>query len=311
MNKRALALAAVVSLCTVGLGAAGATSPPDTSEIAAWGLFAGAPPAFSLPPGGAEQVEATAGGYRLTLLRADGSPFAVADAGPNGIDDVTYYGDDGQPYVTVAGRGAGKLRTVRLRPFAWCGSSGRTPLPYAWFSPQRWWLVAGSVPPYVSLDLTEQNLVNAHTEWETNTNHCGIPDLSSLAFSYQGRIGSSFGRNGYSTIGWGEVDLLGGVCVGAIACTATWYSGGEAVESDTRMDVNPVGVCSGTTWYWVNGDTDCRYDIWHVYAHELGHTAGFGHYDDHSLVMYPYAFTHDVSNRRLGRGDAYGNNEKY
>lgn len=97
-----------------------------------------------------------------------------------------------------------------------------------------------------------------------------------------------------------------GCGVATIACARTWTGGDPIIdEADVRFNIDAD---------WINGGAEYQYDVWSVAAHETGHTIGMAH--DFAgctqcNVMWYEARTNDMSHRRLGLGDALGNNERY
>jgi hypothetical protein len=82
---------------------------------------------------------------------------------------------------------------------------------------------------------------------------------------------------------------------------------GNPVEADIRFN---------TEFKWSTTGASDAYDIQSVGAHEIGHAIQFDHVTnsskrDHTLVMWPYLDIGDTSGRKLGRGDALGNNSHY
>jgi hypothetical protein len=309
-----MSLIAAAIVCT-DLARGGSSPPGDV------GVYPGHPPAFTLPLGGSQQaLPNSLGGMTITLLRNDGSVYASRESDAQGRPLTTSFTLDDGTGVTVAatysgvdgGASSARLRTHSRPPatthrfLASCGTDDYTSLVYKWFSTLNWYWVSSSTPGYLNSANTLDSLRNAHTEWVNNVTWCPtIPDSSSFNTLYQGTISAVFGQNGYNTIGWGSVaGLHDPSCPsGSIACTTTWSSGSTATESDTRFDTD------FPTWW--NGAAVGKYDVYSVMAHELGHSAGFGHVGSPSNVMYPNANTNDTSNRQLGKGDADGNNAKY
>jgi hypothetical protein len=309
------AVAAVAVVCTGSSRGAEASSIGD-------GAYPGSPPAFVTPAGGSAQVRPNAfGGSTTTLLRSNGSVFAIRESDDRGrpmstvfnLDDGTGIEVDADYGEQAAGASPAFLtRTPRghrnaRRFLASCGADDENPSSFKWFSTLNWYWVASSTPGYLDRTNTLASLRNGHTEWVNNVTWCStIPDVSSFNTLYQGTISAVFGQNGYNTIGWGSVaDLHLSACPsGTIACTNTWFSGITATESDTRFD--DTGIAT-----WFNGAALGKYDVHSTMAHELGHSAGFGHVACYSNVMCQTRRTNDVSDRQLGKGDANENNAKY
>jgi hypothetical protein len=292
-----LILVAALAACTTG--AATGQGPPATDD------GDGGLPAFVAPPGGSRADAHGANGIATaTLRRSDGTLFAQQMRETSGATETTFFDPAGSPYVTVAstpGR-ATPLRTF-ARLEAYCGANSQNPLSIKWNSTMNWYWNQGSTPGYLNLTNTLDSLRGAKIEWESSQNWCGIADASSMNFTYQGTTTVGLGQNGVNTVGWGNVQTISG-CTdpNTIACSVWWYSGGTITESDTRYD-------TGVTW--VNGAASGKYDVQSVGAHETGHNIGFGHVSDSSNVMFCCIDQNDTSNRKLGRGDANENNNKY
>ena len=312
---RTFMLVSMALLAAAALSAAAPASPGPTA-------FPGAPPPFVTPAGGHSVVHANVfGGSDTTLYKADGTVFAIQSTNGRGLPLRTEFhlannqGVVAYPtYPASRGTGARTVQSRRARPRrrlqSSCGNDARNPTAQFWNTTIQWYWVSGSTPSYLDSTNTLTSLRNAHTEWITNDNWCGIADGAGEVTSYQGTIGSTFGQNGLNTVGWGSVNALNSsICppnTGLIACTIYWYNTSSNVisEEDTRFDDT-----QGMIWY--NGSLSTRYDVGSVMAHELGHGLGFAHVNDSTNVMYPYASRGDVSNRHLGRGDANENNAKY
>ena len=189
-----------------------------------------------------------------------------------------------------------------------CSSTANNPAAVSWgFSPIGWQWNRNSFPASdTDLDSTLQALRNAHITWETNDNPCGIADNSSLNFTYQGTTneGASF-ADGLSVIDYGEVSNISGSST-AIATEATRFSAltGEAIESDIRFD-------NDVPWTNSPGTQSGQYDVESVAAHEVGHTALFGHVTGAGQTMRQGVDPGTTWKRNLGEGDARGNNSKY
>ncbi|MGD9695883.1 MAG: matrixin family metalloprotease [Thermoleophilia bacterium] len=298
------------------------TAPPGTAPVPVpaddlpgappppWGDFAGAPPDLATPPGGSAAVAPLPAGDELTLRRADGSVLARASVDPSGgYTDARFYDREGRLTVVVdglhpgvatgpAGGGGG----ARVR----CGSASRKDAGYRWTAfPIRWHMSSRPLARGLSRAATLTAMRRARGTWNANRSHCrGIRDASSARFTYVARTPRVSGRDGVNLVEFGEVDGLGGLCAGTVACTITWLSGNRAVESDVRIDRdNPAG-------YSIRRRAG-RFDVESVLVHESGHTLGFGHVGARDNVMFPTIARGSTAGRRLGRGDATANNAKY
>lgn len=308
----------IALMLPVVLGAdyeAGVALPTDVPMAGA--SFPGAPPAFKVPLEGSVEVAADAtGGMRIHLRRGDGTLFATAIIDQRGrtLSGLFYDSAGEVVQVTNATRGetaAAPTRSLsgrvgarghsRLR--AVCGANSKDPHPWR-IDPATtffWSFNANSTPSHMSVDTTETYLRNGHAQWYNNTNHCSIGDESVFGMAYDGRTTAGYGDNEINTVGFGDMGEIG--CSGSLGCTRTEMSNGIVTESDTRFERSII---------WVNGRAIAKYDTWGAMAHELGHTLGFADLTDSTdNVMYEDLTANDVSNQRLGRGDANGNNDKY
>jgi Matrixin len=294
----------VIGLSAVaGAGSGGAATTADPP-------FPGFPPAFVAPPGGTTRVQQTSFGTTTTLLRSDGSVYATEDADQQGRPLLSVFdlGNGQSTGIAASYGGPDAAATPRaLSRASSCGNNTQNALGIKWSSTENWYFGSGSTPSYLNVANTLTGLRAAHTEWTQNVNWCGIADNSSFNTSYQGTTTQGFGKNGINTIGFGSVAALGlSGCSSSstIACTEWWNSGSTITEADTRLDNTGRAT-------WVNGSVSGKEDVQSTEAHEMGHTAGFGHVSDSTNVMYPTIFTNDTSNRELGRGDANEDNNKY
>lgn len=281
--------------------------PPSVPELPDWGAVAGAPPDFATPAGGDAAVTPTPDGSRVELTRDDGSTYAVARVDDDGTyRDIHYYDDAGRlrlavdrvdvepgPAAVRAGASTARCQTGSVR-------SG-----FRWTTTIPWRLDVASIPGALSPRAVLAAARSARTAWIRNRNRCRVRDRSGVAFRYRGTTGASLGQDGRNVIAFGEIDRLGGACVGAIACTFTWTRGNRAVESDILVDRNPRrGFAAG-------GRPGVRIDLRSVLVHETGHTIGLEHVRTRGNVMFPTLRAGDTAHRRLGRGDAQANNALY
>lgn len=284
--------------------------PPAPVEVVpgtpAWGEFPGSPPPLEVPPGG--EVRPTAAGA-LEVRRDDGTLFAVVDTGAVGeVVGVRYHDARGRATVAIdrvaappTRAVAARLAAARARPRC---VDRRRASGWRWRSPVPWRANLASTPRGLRRADALAAMRSARVTWIRNRNRCGEPDASRATFRYRGATRRPVGRNGVSSIGFGEVDALGGACVGAVACTVTFLRGTTAIESDVRLDRNPrrrfTVVPRGS-----------GFDLESVLVHETGHTLGFDHVDSPANVMNPYLAAGDRTGRRIGRGDARINNSRY
>jgi hypothetical protein len=272
-------------------------------QVPEWGAFEGAPEEIAAPPGGdAELVERPDGTRELRVTREDGAPAAQVTFGPDGRPaEARIFDEDGELTLVVSGvrarpgpkraGGAGASAALRVR----CGSGARRNAGWRFARfPADWKLKTSSVPRALLRQGALRSLRLARSTWNANKSHCrGLPDRSRLRFRYTGGTRRSVGRNGLSTVGFGDTARLGGVCAGTVACTLTWLGAGNRVlESDTRFNARIRGGFSTRR-------RTGAFDLQSIMTHELGHSLGVEH------------VSANVSARRLGRGDALINNSKY
>jgi hypothetical protein len=279
-----------------------ADQPPTES-------IAGGPPAFAVPSGGSYTAAPNSfGGYHVEVFECGGgSPIATRETDSAGRALTTEYQLGNGMTVDVSALylnpNAPDPNTPSPDAPVYCGDNHANPVAAKWTSTFYYYWNQASTPSYLSLSHTQDSIINSHTEWGANDNWCGIPDLSALTTSYVGTTSASVGYNGQNTIGFGNVDAIG--CSGAVACTLRWSSNGVIQEADTRLHNDTSRV------YWINGGASGRTDIWSTLAHEFGHAIGFEHVPYSSEVMYPYVTTNDITMRKLGKGDANADNNKY
>jgi hypothetical protein len=309
MKKRTLLLfAAAAAACAIVPSAFARTdgaggSPCHVQRPAT--PYSGEPPAFAVPAGGTEVDRPAANGAVFCQIsRADGTPFAEAlqDAQGN-VLDARYYRATGKLLETLdasyPASGSGQHAAV-----VQCNTDAEATIGNSfWTTTINWWIT--STPSYLDQASVISAVRAAHTEWVSNVNYCGYADNSGFGTAYQGTIGKSFGQNGYSTFGWGDVSAIG--CGSALACTHTWYdpNTGKPDETDTRMS---------TAVFWDMAGQS--YDVQSIAAHEVGHSAQFDHVtnaanNDWTNLMWPYWAPADTTGRKLGRGDSLEDNKYY
>jgi concanavalin A-like lectin/glucanase superfamily protein/matrixin len=277
------------------------------------------PPSFAVPPGGSQTTETQPDGtIVVTIFNADGSQYAQEEQDEQGrslqtdwyengsvTESLTYYYADGS-----SSSSSGNIRTANDPSH--CDLVGSKATTFKWTSqPMTWYFRRGSTPSSKSLktNSVEAALKSSRQEWENNSNICGVPDNSSMAFDYAGSTRQRFNarsRDGVSMVSFGGDPTVKRMCrdkTDTIACTSTWMSGSSIVEADTL-------ISRGYTW-GTGGQSD-KNDVWSVMAHETGHAIGFKHRkDDRRSVMFESYVRGDLYNRTLGKGDAGGNNQKY
>ena len=282
--------------------------PPAAPPVASWGDFPGAPVDLAAPPGGSEEVVSEEGRPVLAVRRADGTLLAEAALDESGtVLDARYFDRSGELTLVVAGlrtlAGGALTGGARVR----CGSSASARGGFRWTRfPIRWRLGRARTPPGLSRSRALRAVREARGTWNANRTHCrGIPDRSKVRFAYVGASGRSTGRDGVNVVEFGDVARLGGACAGTVACTLTWISGGRAIESDTRIRrIRRNG-------YFTGSGRRRGLDLRSVMVHESGHTLGFSHVSNRSVVMFPRISERTVGGRILGRGDALVSNRVY
>ncbi|MBI2683905.1 MAG: matrixin family metalloprotease [Actinobacteria bacterium] len=286
-----------------------APSGASAPGLAKWARFAGRPPDFAVPAGGTiGRTTYVDGSEGVTLRRDDGSMFATGVLNADGnYEIIKYFDADGGLVQTVAATYADQGRRRVRGEQARCGANGQgtsgwkvTAQPFGWF------ITTGSIPSYLNRSRAIAAVRAGHGNWNSNGNTCGIPDQSAMAWQYRGGANYSVGRNGRSSVGFGNTRALGGACAGltVIACTLTWGANGRITESDTRFGTD-------VKFYAAPGFRPDGFDIEGVMTHEAGHSMGFEHVGDSDNVMSPSTSPGNNSNRSLGRGDANLNNAVY
>ncbi|MCB9011516.1 MAG: matrixin family metalloprotease [Actinobacteria bacterium] len=280
---------------------------PDVAPLPDLGAVKGSPTELDVPEGGEAEVRATTGGRMVTLSRENGSPVVVAEIDREGdYHAVRVFDQKGEVELVisrldVAPAGA----SSSTRRLAGCRNVRRLNGPKWRRFPIKWRFNPVGVPRSVGASRALSAVRAARASWGGNRNRCRIRDRAASGFSYQGTTRRRIGRDGISTVEFSEIDRLGGVCRGALACTYTWSSGGRAIESDILVDRNPTsGLAAGSR-------IGRNVDLQSVFVHESGHTLGFGHVYDASNVMYPSITRGTRVYRRLGKGDAVANNSRY
>ena len=286
---RAPSAAAVARPCGLRL------PPPVRGELA-----------FRIPSGGHAARRRLAGRLSLcTLFRRDGSRFA------------RLYSDSHQRVLSVAFfRPSGVLRSASDAVYAVtpaetgsdvkCDSSSQASIGTTyWRTTRKWWI--GATAPGIDRETVVKAVRNAQSQWTNNVNWCGIEDQANPPAHYEGKTSRAAKHDGYSTVDWGSLKNDQN-CSGALACTVIAYDEqGNPVEADIRFN---------TEFKWSTTGASSAYDIQSVAAHEIGHAIQFDHVTnsskrDHTVVMWPYLDMGDTSGRKLGRGDALGNNSHY
>jgi hypothetical protein len=281
--------------------------PVPVPPVAGWGDWPGAPADLVAPPGGSQSVVGTDDAKEITVRRADGTVLAKATIDDTGVVDEARYFDAAEDLTLVidgtrALPAAATTGGARVR----CASRASASSGFRWTRFPIRWRLGARLPPGLIRSRALRALRRARATWNANRSHCpAIPDRSRARFAFAGATTRVTGRDGVSVVEFGDVDALGGVCVGTVACAITWVGAGRAVESDVRIDrVRPNGYFTGTA-------RRRGLDLQSVMVHESGHTLGFGHVSARSVVMFPAIAQGGVAGRRLGRGDALANNRGY
>ncbi len=267
----------------------------------------GGSPRFAVPKGGRATARPIVGSLVLcTLFRADGSRFAYSRVDRLGrMLDVRFFRRSGTLRFAAD---ASFAATTSQPPGAKvsCDNDAYDQIGKRfWQQPWKWWIgkTPGNLPP----DKVVNALRSAYSEWANNINWCGYADNAKVVGEYQGRTDSRSTHDGKDVVEWGSLKDVQN-CGAAIACTVTWYDDeGNPVESDIRFS---------TAEDWSIDPAVGDFDVQSVAAHEFGHVRQFDHVEsnkagDNTVVMWPYILKGDTSMRKLGRGDALGNNAKY
>lgn len=245
----------------------------------------------------------------MESYRENGTLFAMADGSAGAYDFIVWFDERGNVTNFFASqRDRPPERSAVRRETAFCGSNlaaylgivvppGKTP----------WRTNAGTYPRYGGN--TARGVLgalrNAHITWNRNTNYCGIPDRSRVAFVWRGNTsrGLNVGDKVNTTLWQGNPPGCSGTCLAATYGSGN--SGGVQYEADIAF--NAV-----RTWSTRPGCNAT--DIQSVATHELGHQLGLAHVGgstNSSNVMFFAIPPCNLSGRRLGRGDANANNFLY
>jgi hypothetical protein len=260
-------------------------------------------PRFAVPPGGRATLRFLAGGFRLcSMVRADGSRFASARVDRlRQVLELRFFRRTGS-LLFAADAQFPAAATAEGADVGCDNDSYNTIGPREWQQPYKWW--TGKTPGGIAADKVVHALRSGYSEWANNINWCDLPDNAKAQSDYQGRTELKAKHDGTSVVGWGSLEDVQN-CNHALACTATWYDeDGNPVESDIRFS---------TAEDWSISAGEGGFDIQSVAAHEFGHVRQFDHVTsgDNTVVMWPYISKGDTSLRKLGRGDARGNNTNY
>lgn len=111
-------------------------------------------------------------------------------------------------------------------------------------------------------------------------------------------------RDGVNVVGFGDLEA------GTLGLACTWYSKGDALESDIRLNkANPA-------WTLHSESSGCqgRFGVEAVATHEFGHAFGLAHVSEAghaALTMSTAIAPCDASAATLGLGDVRGLRAKY
>ena len=276
--------------------ACGIELPPPRPRLA---------PGFAVPQGGRILVRRLAAGALLCrLLRPDGSRFAEAFRDrERRILLLAFFRRNGAPLTVVAP--AYRVRAGDIGTHVKCASPSYATYSRAFWKTKLEWSI-GAMPRKPARAAVVNALRAAFGEWTYNRNYCRLPDRSTFVSQYMGRTKRGYAYDQHNTLDWGSLARIPG-CVGAAACTQTWYVAGRgATEADTRFN---------NRYRWITGRSTGGLDIQTTAAHEIGHALQFDHVmnvarRDWTNVMWPYEQEGDKG-RLLGKGDALGNNADY
>ena len=263
----------------------------------------GGSPRFAVPQGGRAKLRALAGGFRLcNVLRADGSRFASAETDRlRQVLEIRFFRRSGK-LLFASDAGIPAEKTAEGADVGCSNDQYKTIGPHEWQQTHKWRI--GKTPNGLPADKVVQALRSAYSEWTNNINWCNLADNAKANADYEGRTKLKTKHDETNVVDWGSLKDVQG-CEQALACTVSWYDeDGNPVESDVRFS---------TSEDWTIGAGDGGFDIQSVAAHEFGHVRQFDHVTsgDNSVVMWPYIAKGDTSLRKLGRGDARGDNTNY
>jgi hypothetical protein len=276
----------------------------------------GGPPPFVTPLGGTKVVTERpgfgAGAEICTLYRADGTIFGRALENSSGqVNRVEWYDDQGrlvysidQTFPEGPGEAFQRLIWRGIAPLALGCSDGFAQTGWH-IGTMQWRWNKNSFPTSLQTTTTETALREAHREWEDNLDWCAIPDNSTMDFTYLGTTTASASNNAdlINTVDHGSMSGVG-CSSSAVACELDRYDPGCCVilESDIRFS---------NAKQFVNGAVGNKYDIQSVAAHEVGHRADFQDVVNNNQVMDETVPFNNIDLRKLGQGDAKGNNIEY
>lgn len=191
-----------------------------------------------------------------------------------------------------------------------CDEGAYNLLGWRWSSTYRWYFKADATPSELTVADAESAIRQSTTNITQVHNNCGLTDTVSATQEYMGRTttatnittsGGCESRDGKSVTGFGDLPT------GTLAVTCTWYSSGDALESDARVNK------ADYNWTVDAGSSSCsnKFGLEAVMTHERGHTFGLGHVSSNYLTMRPAFGPCDSSGATLGLGDVRGLRAKY
>jgi hypothetical protein len=193
-----------------------------------------------------------------------------------------------------------------------CSDDAHNLASYRWTATLHWRFKASTTPDYLSATAVEEAVRTGTTNITTSHNNCGLADEVSATQHYDGQTSTGPNIQADGTCGTGDglnVVAFGALPDSALGVACTWYSQGEAIETDIRLNRGDHRWYTSQPWGCSN-----RFDIQGVTTHERGHSFGLAHVSESAhanLTMSQAIGPCDNSARTLGRGDVKGLRDKY
>ncbi|NVB40111.1 matrixin family metalloprotease [Pseudenhygromyxa sp. WMMC2535] len=243
----------------------------------------------------------------------DGFDVQVPEEGMSVTMEILY--EDGNSELVSVHNEGGELRFEHHNDFgieasageaacsAKCSDGAYNLLGYSWSSQFKWSYRDANRPSSVTKADAIAAFKHGFGGIQSSRNACSLSDSVSATHAYQGTTSKAPGvsstgctsNDGNNVVGWGSLSS------GVLGLTCTWYSGGQAVESDQRYS-------NSMSWYAANAvPSGCSsaFSLRAVATHEAGHTFGLGHTGCYQ-TMAPSVAPCTSANRKFGRGDVLG-----